>query len=151
MTFEQTLLVLHVFLATIWLGGGLSVTIIALRAELSGDIEKVCRVGTEVEWFGSRVLMPCAVLVFLTGVTLTGFFGSFQELWIIISLAAFGLSAVLALVFLGPNPDILSKIVEEHGATSEPAQARIRRHFLYNRIEVVLLIVVLVDMIIKPK
>lgn len=150
MTFDETLLIIHVFLASIWLGGGLAVTAVALRAQFSGDVEKLCRVGAEVEWFGSRVLMPCAVLVFLSGVALTQLVGGFQELWIIISLVAFAFSALLAIVFLGPTPGVLARMVEEHGATSELVQARVRRHFHYNRIEVVLLTAVLVDMILKP-
>ena len=150
MTFDQFLLIVHIFLATVWLGGGLSVTIVALRAQFSRDPKKVCRVGAEVEWFGSRVLMPSAVLVFLSGVALAWLFGSFQEVWVIISLAAFGLSAIAAVVLLGPTPGVLRCLIMEHGELSEPVQSRIRRHFLFNRIEVALLTVVLISMVLKP-
>jgi hypothetical protein len=54
------------------------------------------------------------------------------------------------LVILGPTPGVLAKLIKRHGAASEPVRSRVRRHFLFNRIEVVLLTVVMVDMILKP-
>ena len=53
------------------------------------------------QWFGSRVLMPSAVLVFLSGLGLTWMVADFGELWIVLSLVAFAASAVTK----GVNPD----------------------------------------------
>jgi uncharacterized membrane protein len=147
---DQTLLVVHLFAASVWLGGGSSVAIVALRAEASGDPAGMLRVGQEVEWFGSRVLMPSAVAVLVSGLILTWSVASFSEPWIVFSLAAFAASAILALVFLGPRPGVLADLIAEHGGASPAVQARIRRHFLYNRLEVLLLTAVLIDMVLKP-
>ncbi|MGH7788759.1 MAG: DUF2269 family protein [Candidatus Binatia bacterium] len=150
MTLYETLLLLHQLAATIWLGGGLSVAIVALRTERSGDAARMHCVGEEVEWFGSRVLMPAALVVLVSGLALTWLGASFREAWIVIALVAYATSGVLALVFLGPRPGALAALAAQHGPTAAPVTARVRRHFLYNRIEVVLLIIVLVDMVLKP-
>ncbi len=95
---------MHVLAGTLWLGGGLSVAIVALRAELSGIGDRMNAVGAEVECFGSRILMPSALVVQVCGLILTRLVASFREPWIVFSLAAFAASAALALVFLGPRP-----------------------------------------------
>lgn len=147
---QDALLVIHVLAGTLWLGGGLSVAIVALRAEFSGNARRMHAVGAEVEWFGSRILMPSALVVLVSGLILTRLVASFREPWIVFSLVAFAASAALALVFLGPKPGVLAELVAEHGPEGAAVQTRIRRHFLYNRIEVALLIAVLVDMMLKP-
>jgi uncharacterized membrane protein len=150
MTPHQTLLRLHQLAATIWFGGGLSVAIVALRTERSGDAARMHCVGEEVEWFGSRVLLPSALVVLVSGLGLTWLSASFREAWIVIALVAYAASGVLALVFLGPRPGALVALTAQHGPTAAPVTARVRRHFLYNRLEVVLLLIVLVDMVLKP-
>jgi uncharacterized membrane protein len=150
MTLDQMVLFVHLFAASLWLGGGLGVGIFALRAEASGDPGRMLQVGKEVEWFGSRVLMPSAAVVLATGLILAGMMASFGEPWIIFSLLAFAASTTLALIFLGPRPGVLGELIAEHGGASPVVQARIRRHFLYNRLELLILVSVLIDMVIKP-
>jgi len=150
MTLPQGLLLVHLLVSTVWLGGGLSVAAVALRAVRSGDPVRMYAVGAEVEWFGSRMLMPAASLTLVTGVALTWLTASFGDLWIVLSLGAFAVSLVLALVFLGPRPGVLARLAAEHGPTATPVQARIRRHFLYNRIEIAILLAVLAVMVLKP-
>ena len=52
--------------------------------------------------------------------------------------------------FLGPESGRIAKIVETEGAASPNAQARIKRIFLISRIELVLLLLVVIDMVVKP-
>lgn len=150
MTFDQSLFLAHVVFTTLWFGGGASVAIVALRAGRTTDLEKYFYAGTEIEWFGNRILMPSAVLVFLTGLALAAHRSLFGELWVLIALAAFALSAALALIFLGPVPGALQRLIDAHGPASIQVRDRIRRHIIYNRIEVALLFLVLLDMVLKP-
>ena len=60
------------------------------------------------------------------------------------------LSFIAGSAYLGPESGRLSKLVEERGPEDAEYQRRLSRIFFVSRIELVLLILVVLDMAIKP-
>jgi uncharacterized membrane protein len=98
----------------------------------------------DVEWLGQRLLIPASLLV----IDLDGY--DFGQTWIVLGLAGFLFSAVLGTTFLGPETGRLSRLGAERGPDHPDVQSRIRRVLLLARIELVVLIAVILDMVLKP-
>ena len=65
-------------------------------------------------------------------------------------LIAFLASAITGAGFLGPETGRISKLAGTKGADDPEVQARISRVFLISRIELVLLVLIVLDMVVKP-
>ena len=59
-------------------------------------------------------------------------------------------SFVIGAGFLGPQSRKLSEDIERYGPDSAQATARLQRIFLVSRVELVFLILVVLDMALKP-
>ena len=60
------------------------------------------------------------------------------------------LSFIAGAGYLGPESGRLSKLVDERGPDDPEYKARLSRVFVVSRIELVLLILVVLDMAVKP-
>jgi uncharacterized membrane protein len=100
---------------------------------------------------GLRLLVPASVLVLLFGIGLVSD-GDWDmgQFWLIAGVAVFLASAITGAAFLGPETGRISRIAEERGADSPEVTARIRRVLLISRIELVLLVLLVLDMVAKP-
>jgi hypothetical protein len=124
--------------------------VLSLRVIAAGP-DRTAAFLSDVEWLGTRLLTPSALLVVIFG------FGLLSELdysvgdtWIWLALAAFAASFVAGAGFLGPESGRIGNLVAERGADDPEVQARIRRILLVSRIELVILILVILDMVVKP-
>jgi hypothetical protein len=59
-------------------------------------------------------------------------------------------SAIVGSAYLGPESGRLSKLVEERGPEDPEYLRRLARIFFVSRIELIILIIVVLDMTIKP-
>ena len=77
--------------------------------------------------------------------------GSYDwQFWLVFALVVWIASFLTGAGFLGPESGRIQKTINEKGIESDEAQARIRRIFLVSRIELILLILVVLDMTLKP-
>ncbi len=60
------------------------------------------------------------------------------------------MSFITGASFLGPESGRIQKTIKEKGVESDEAQRRIKRIFIVSRIELALLILVVLDMALKP-
>ena len=74
----------------------------------------------------------------------------FSQTWITLGLAMFLASAITGAAFLGPEAGRVSNLGTERGAADPEVQRRIARALWISRIELVLLVAVIFDMVIKP-
>ena len=140
----------HLLAVVIWIGGGAMLQVLAFRARRAGP-EHVVRFAADVEWVGTRVFVPASLAVVVFGFLLVDEIGySLGDLWISVALAVYLFSFVLGAGFLGPESGRVAALAEERGAADEEVQRRLRRVFLLSRIELVLLILVILDMVVKP-
>jgi uncharacterized membrane protein len=151
MSSYELLLFVHVLAAVVWVGGALSLQVLAIRAERSADGGRVANIAREAEWVGSRVFLPSSIVLLLAGIglTLEGDWG-FTTPWVLLGLIAYGLSALTGSLFLGPESGRIGKMIADVGPQDPDVLARIKRIFLVSRIELVVLLFIVFDMTVKP-
>jgi uncharacterized membrane protein len=151
MSYYEFLLFGHLCAVAAWVGGDLMVQMFYLRARAAGP-DRVAAFAGDVEWIGLRLLNPASLLVLIFGVLLVieidGY--EFSQFWIVAGLAMFAASAITGAGFLGPESGRIKALAEDRGPTDPELQRRISRVLLISRIEFVLLVLVILDMVVKP-
>jgi uncharacterized membrane protein len=150
MTWFEFLLFVHVAMAVIWVGGGLMLQFVALRASMSGDPTRLPALGKDIEWIGTRVFVPASLLAFVSGILLvidSDVYG-FGDDWIVIGLVLYAVTFLAGVLFFGPESGRLSALVEQG---SPEADARIRRLILLSRFDNLVLFLLVYDMTVKPE
>lgn len=153
-TTYNLLLSAHVLASMIWLGGGVVTQIFAERAKRAlqaGRPDSFVSLVDHAVWAGNRVFMPASILTALSGILLVvqGPW-RWEMLWVVLGIVGFVLTAVNGAAILGPTGKHLQAAIAEGGATSEPALATGRRLFGFMRVDVVLVVLVVLDMTLKP-
>jgi uncharacterized membrane protein len=147
----ELLLFGHLLFVAIWVGGDAMIQVFALRAFGAGA-QRTVDLMKDVEWVGMRILTPSALLVVLFGawMVIDQEAWEFSQFWVSAGLAVFLFSFIAGAGFMGPESGRLGTLAEERGVEDPELQARIRRLMLVSRIELVLLIAVIFDMVVKP-
>lgn len=70
--------------------------------------------------------------------------------WVTFGFVVWLLSFIVGVAYLGPESGRLSNMVDDRGPEDAEYQRRLSRIFLVSRIELVLLILVVLDMTVKP-
>jgi uncharacterized membrane protein len=146
------LLAFHILLAVIWVGSNTAIQIFVIRAKRAGA-DRLAYFASEIEWYGTRVLIPSSLgLVILGFILLHESSGAYDlgQGWVTFGFVVWLLSFVAGAGYLGPESGRLSKLVDERGADDPEYQRRMSRIFLVSRIELVLLVLVVLDMAVKP-
>jgi uncharacterized membrane protein len=149
-TTYQWYLMVHILMAVIWVGGAHMIQLFAARILRGGDPHRLAAFAKDVEWIGLRVFMPASLLLLVSGFLLVEEAEVGYPFWVSFGLGVFAFSFLSGILFLGPESGRISKIVEARGAADPEAQRRIKRILVYSRFELLLLVLVVVDMTIKP-
>jgi uncharacterized membrane protein len=150
-TLSEFLLFAHITFVAVWLGGDALMQVLALRARAAGP-EPTAAFMSDVEWVGARVLTPASLLVVIFGLwlVLEEEAWEFSEFWVSAGMAVFIASFLAGVTFLGPESGRIGKLTEARGAGDIEVQNRIRRVLTVSRIELLLLVLVVLDMVVKP-
>jgi uncharacterized membrane protein len=146
----ELLLFVHVVCAVIWVGGALYAQILAVRAARSDDPVELPRLARHVEFIGSRVFMPAAIMLFVAGAAMTVQAWSFGRAWIAISVGLWVLSALAGAVYLAPRAKRVAALFDDEGPTSAAGRALLDRMFLVSRLELASFAVIIALMVFKP-
>jgi uncharacterized membrane protein len=149
MSFDQLLLYLHILAAISWMGAGITLVLLAIRARQVGEELKM--IG-QMEWLGSRVGGPAVILMLGSGVWMVARSGAWQfsQLWIILAIALVILLFLVGVGFHVPQYERIRTAIEQHGEDSLEARRLIHRSFLAAQVEVVLLAIAVLLMVFKP-
>jgi uncharacterized membrane protein len=151
MTLEDWLHLGHVAGAIAWLGGGLTLFVLGLRARSSGDPTAIREFGRVLTYVGPRVLVPgvVAVLVFGILMVLTGDAWDFSQTWILIGLGVFAAAFLIGVGYLSRLGIQLGRA--EHEGTDVVAQrSLVARWLAAYGLVLVLLAIAVWDMVAKP-
>jgi uncharacterized membrane protein len=141
----------HVVAAVVWVGGAVMIQALAFRITRSGDARRQAEFAKDTEVVGMRLFIPTTWILLLAGIAMMVNLGwSWSQNWIVLGLIAFALSFVVGAGFLGPEGGRIAAVIDREGPQSLEAQARIRRILLVSRCELVVLITVIVNMVVKP-
>jgi uncharacterized membrane protein len=140
---------LHVVSAVVWVGGGLMLTMLGLRAVLAGDMVATAQAMRASGEMGGRVMMPASLATLVFGLVLCWFWVGFSELWVLIGLAGYATTFVIGAFVFKPAGERMAAAIARDGIT--PAAlgegARILR---VARLDYAVMLVVLADMVLKP-
>lgn len=151
MSFYEILLFLHVIGATIWLGSAFLLQALLYRGRKAQDAVLVERVSSHTQWLAQRIFIPTSLAVLVLGILLTieGPW-SFDQLWIVIALAAFAGTFLFGVGVIEPEGKRLHAATAEHGPEHPETRRHADRMDAYMKLDLVLLFVVVFDMVLKP-
>jgi uncharacterized membrane protein len=145
------LLAVHILGAVLWVGGSATLQVMASRVRASEDDARMSAFTRDAEWVGQRLFMPASILVLLAGIGLVTEGGwGFSAPWVVIGLVAIIASALTGALFIGPESGRIGRLIQERGPEDSQVQARMARIFTVSRIELVVLVLVVIDMAVKP-
>jgi uncharacterized membrane protein len=144
-------LALHILCAVLWVGGGVSVHILGRWVAKSGDAERIVAFNRDAVKLGNVFYAPLALILIVTGVLLVEEVGyGYGDLWITLGFLGWLFSLALGLGFYPQQSRKIDAAVAAGGPTSADAQAGIRRVLHFNSVEITVLVLVVIDMAIKP-
>src|SRR5215467_13127531 len=141
----------HVTGAVLWVGGGLTLTILALRAERSSDPMEMATIARQAAFVGERVFAPIGLLVLAMGIAMVVNLNlDWGTSWIVIGLVGYAITFLTGLLFLGPQAKRIGQLIETAGAEAAETQAAIRRILLIARVDEGVLLLIVAAMVLKP-
>lgn len=143
---------IHVSVAVFWVGGGLLLTVLALRAERAGSPEEMAHIARQAVFAGERLFAPAGLVVLAMGITMV--INSpeigFNTTWVDIGLVGYALSFTTGIGVLAPRARRIVALLDEKGPEAPETQAAIQRILLIARVDVAVLLLVVADMLMKP-
>jgi uncharacterized membrane protein len=141
----------HVTLAVFWVGGGLTLTILGLRAERADNPREIATLAGQAAFVGEKFFAPAGGLVLLAGIAMVidGHLG-WSHFWVIAGLAGYAATMVTGMAVLSPLAKKVHASVEAHGPEHPETIALIKRILLVARVDVAVLLLVVADMVTKP-
>ena len=123
------------------------------RARRAGP-DRLAYFASEIEWYGTRVLVPSSLTLVILGFILLHESSGAYDLgqgWVTFGFVVWLLSFIAGAGYLGPESGRLRQACATSVAPTTPnISAGSRRIFLVSRIELLLLILVVLDMAVKP-
>lgn len=151
MTGYEILVFLHVAGAALWVGGGVLIGLLLTRAKRSGG-ETMRTLVDQAAWLGGRYFGTVGFLVLALGIWMvsTSDVWSFSDFWVAFGLAGYVLSAVIGGAVLGPLAKRTQEAIATTGPDSGEAKAALGRFLTVARIDTLVLLAVVFDMVTKP-
>jgi len=141
----------HVVVAVFWVGGGLLITILGLRAEASDDPNEVVAVARQAAFVGEKMFAPAGGIVLLMGIAMMiNTDWGWGKFWVVAGLIGYAMTFVTGVAFLSPQSKRIAELSESKGSTAPETVAAIRRILLIARFDVAVLLLVVADMVTKP-
>ena len=141
----------HVGFAVIWVGGGVMLTILGLIAERSNDPAQLVAVARQAATVGEKFFTPVSLITLLAGIAMmlnTNW--GWDHFWIAAGLVGFASTFVVGMGFLGPRTKKLHELVQTVGPAAPETQAAIKQRLLIARFDTAVLLLVVIDMVVKP-
>ena len=142
---------LHISGAIAWVGGGLMLSLVGLRAKASGDLAVIRNFAGTLSYVG-RVFISSVVVVVVTGVwmVLSEWSGDFTQPWVLLASGGFFLAFLIGAVFLSRAAIGLSRVANKPDATVSDAAYALQRWVTGYWVVLVVLAVTVWDMVFKP-
>jgi uncharacterized membrane protein len=142
----ELLLAIHLLAAVVWVGGSVALTILAGRISPESRRD----VAPHFAWYGERVITGAAVVLLLAGFGLVAELDSvgIGDLWVILALVGYFASFAIGAGVLGPA----GKKIAQQGEAGDFAgvEATYQRLLTFSRIDSLIVLLVVVDMAVKP-
>lgn len=150
MTLELWLHFAHVAGAIVWVGGGVVLSLVGVRARQSGNLAVISEFAQTLSYVGLRVFTPAVVVVLVSGIWLVLVSSrNFTQLWVLLALGAFVFAFLIGGVYLSRSAIQLERAASQN-ADLPAAREALRRWLIGYGIVLIILAFALWDMIFKP-
>ena len=147
----EFLLTIHVLAAVIWVGGGLAMHILGRRVLKRGDSNEIFEFSKEINTVSLRLYAPTSLILLIAGILLVNEAGyDFSQLWITLAFIGWAFSFIVGVAYYGPQDKKLQTLVAADGPTATGIVENVRQALLVNSVEQLVLILVVIDMTVKP-
>lgn len=151
MRLDQLLLTVHLLAAATWIGAALALQVIATRMGPSSADAVVDGFALDAEAVGKTLFAPSGIVLLVTGIALVVREDlSWGEPWIVLGLAAFVVVVAVGGAFLIPEGRRIAALASEPGHDPNEIRSRTRRRFLVARIDLLILVLAMGDMVFRP-
>jgi uncharacterized membrane protein len=141
----------HVSVAVFWVGGGLLLTTLAMRAERAGKPEELATIARQAAFVGEKIFAPAGLVVLAMGITMViNQHLSWGTFWVDAGLVGYASTFITGVAVLSPLAKRVAALLEEKGPAAAETQAAIKRILLVARVDVGVLLLVVADMLMKP-
>jgi uncharacterized membrane protein len=142
----------HVLAAIVWVGGGIFIQIYVTRLKRAGEMGRLLAFAKDIERFGMTVFTPASILVLVLGIAMVWYSPAWEvgQLWVILGLVGIANTIVVGAAFLGPEAGRIARLTGERGPDDPEIIRRIQRIFSISRYDLSVLVLVVVDMVVKP-
>jgi uncharacterized membrane protein len=151
-TWYEFLKTVHVLLAITWLGGAITFQLIGIRVLKEQPPNRLVGFTRDVEAIGMKIFLPVSLVLLAAGILMVidtpGI--DFTDAWIVIGLGGIVSTIVIGAGFLGPESGRLGELIEQKGPTDPEVVSKVSRILLISRIDLLILLVVAANMVIKP-
>ncbi len=142
---------IHVSVAVFWVGGGILLTVLAMRAERSGNARELAGIARQAAFVGEKLFAPAGIVVLAMGITMViNQHLSWGTFWVDAGLVGYASTFVTGVAVLSPLAKKVAALLDEKGPEAMETQAAIGRILLAARIDVGVLLLVVADMLVKP-
>jgi|SRR5688500_17440564 len=139
---------LHVVAAVAWVGGGVVLFFLGLRASAQKDEAAQMRVIDQVIALAPIWFMPASLATLVLGIIVTFFGGLWGHAWVILGLVGWAATFVTGNFVLKPTAEAIGK-ANAAGRAGE-AQALGRKILQISKFDFTMLFLVIADMVLKP-
>ena len=142
---------IHVTFAVIWIGGGVLLVINAIRAQREDDPARIVSLAQQAAFAGEKIFAPAGFVVLLMGIAMminTNW--GWSRFWIVAGLIGYAATFVTGVAVLSPLAKRIDASAKANGPEHPATLALIDRILLIARVDVTVLLLVILDMVIKP-
>jgi uncharacterized membrane protein len=146
----EFLLAVHLLCAVIWVGGGVMMHVFGRLAAKRGP-ERQLEFTRDSIRLGNMIFAPLSVVLLIAGVLLVDEVGyGYGDLWITLGFVGFFISFVLGVVYYPRAGRQYEHVAGGDGPSSTAAEAIYRRTANVNMVELTVLLLIVIDMAVKP-
>ena len=137
--------------AAIWIGGGFLLTILGVIAERQRDPVQLAAIAKQAAMVGEKLFSPAAGIVLAAGIAMminTNW--GWGHFWITAGLVGFASTFITGIAVLAPRSKRVDELIRTVGVEAAETQAAIRQLLLIARFDIAVLLLVIIDMVVKP-
>lgn len=152
MSWYEILKFVHILMAAIWVGGALAIQVLAARIRGESDGMRLAALSRDAGFMGERIFAPASGILLLAGILMVidSPAWDFDDTFVVIGLVGWAATLVTGLFFLTPESKRVGALMEERGPQDPGAQAGVKRLLAIAKIDAVVLILVIFNMVVKP-
>jgi hypothetical protein len=146
----KALLFVHILAAVAWIGGGIMITLMGERAKRARNEAEMIEVAQAAEFWALRLFIPGSLVLLAAGIGMVTVGHVGFKAFVVVGLVGWAVSFVTGAGYLGPQSGKLRTLVAADGSPTLAAVAQVNRIILVARIDLVILVAVIANMVIQP-